>query len=204
MKKTTIVSKNAQNVTTLKTEAVDKVAEREALDKAIALIASKAKGSLEMSVNEAGKLLASLDTIFIDIATQVAAVDPKAPVWALDLIPISVTLSDGKHQWVEVKGLDRNARVQISDAGNGACLVHVSALKSRSAEATAYFETLVGSSKDLTAAITTRKAVAGHTFRQVFAIATKLEQDRIQKKYADMCPPKSEATATLIKKTDVA
>ncbi|HKM06626.1 MAG TPA: hypothetical protein VJ869_06520 [Sphaerochaeta sp.] len=189
-----------------KTEKTAEEMAKEEMAKALALVASKAKGDTALSVNEAGRLLASLDAILVDIAKQTVAIDPKAPVWDLKLIPIQVKLSDGVHKWVEVQGLDRNARIQIIDNGRGACDVHVVSLKSNSAEATAYFEALVGSSKELTAAVTTRHAIAGKTFNQVYTIAKAQEQKRIEKKYGDICPPVRQhvQTAKLVKKADIA
>jgi len=206
MKKTTTISKNANNVTT-KTDTTmtpaqlkaERIAKKLALETALNVVTEEGRKSSQDSINNAGKLMASLDTILANIARDVVALDPTAPVWNLELVPVTVKLSNGMHKWIEVNGLDRNARVQIID-DNGACKVHITAKNSKSSEATAYFEALVNSTQELTYAVTVRKAVCGKSFNQVMAIAKAQEQARIEKKYADICPPVIAKKATLIKK----
>jgi hypothetical protein len=181
---------NTQNTTAIDKEMKTTEKERKAaIDAILALIASDAKKGVAMTVGEAGKLLAQVDLVLADLAEKVYRTDENAPLWSLDLTPVTVTVAGNKRQWIEVSGLDKNARVQLSDDGAGKVLVHVTPKKAKSAEAKAYFDAIVGATKDLTVAVTVRKAVAGRTFRQVWAVAQAQEQKRIEKKFADLCPP---------------
>jgi hypothetical protein len=122
------------------------------------------------------------------LADKVKKTDENAKLWTLELVPVTVKVKDEVRQWVEVGGLDRNATVQIVDDGNGVCLVNVRAKKVKSAEQQAYYDAIVGGAKDLTVAVTVRKAIAGQTFRQVYAVAQKQERERMQKKYERNVP----------------
>jgi len=117
--------------------------------------------------------------------------DEKSELWTLDLTPVTFTREGKKYQWVEVSGLDRNAKVQIVD-NNGKAEVLVSSAKARSMEQQAYIDALVAAGADLTKAVALRKAVAGKTFRQVFANAQAQEKARLEKKYAKFIPPMAE------------
>ena len=177
-----------------------------ALAEAMTLIGTKGKEACKESINKAGALLAQLDSIHATITADVIKLGEDKAVWELELVPVTVKLSDGNHKWVEVNGLDRNARIQIVDNGAGACHVHISAKSSKKLEQTAYFETLVGATSEFTGLVVARKAIKGKTFNQIFAIAKTQEQERAQKKFANIAPPVFEKVvkATLIKKADIA
>lgn len=187
----------------MSTENTEKMTEKDkkaAIDAVLALIAKDAQKGVTMTTGEVGKLLAQVDGVLSDLAAKVAKTDENAPVWNLDLTPVTITIAGEKRQWIEVSGLDKNARVQLSDDGTGKVVVHVTPKKAKSAEAKAYFDAIVGATKDLTVAVTVRKAVAGKTFRQVWAIAGAQQQKRVEKKFADLCPPMVEKKVKVVKK----
>lgn len=182
-----------------KTEAEMK---KQAIEKALALIEEQAKSDVTLIVGQAGKILASLDTVLARIAEDVVKTEENAAVWNLELTPITISIKDVKRQWIEVAGLDRNARVQLIDDGQGKIEIVITPKKARSMEAQAYFNALVVVGQDLTKAVALRKAVAGRTFRQVWAIAQAQEKARIEKKYAEFIPPTPVQKAKLEKASD--
>ena len=158
---------------------------------------------IAITTGQAGKLLASLDSQLSKLASDVAKTDEDAPVWALELYPVQIMIGEEEHKWVEVTGLDRNAKVQIVD-NDGKCEILVSARSSKSIEEKVYFDALVESGKDLTKAIALRKAVAGKKFNQLFAIAKAQDKERLTRKYAKLVPPMSTVTKATNKKAIVA
>lgn len=174
---------------------IDAEAKRKAIADALALIQKEANNNISLVASQAGHLLSSLDATLAKIAEDVAKADKSSDLWALTLTPVTFTRESKKFQWVEVSGLDKNARVQIID-NNGKAEVVISSSKCRSMEQQAYIDALVSAGKDLTNAIALRKAVAGKTFRQVFANAQAQERVRMEKKYAKFVPPMS---STLVK-----
>jgi len=184
------ISKNAIVTTELSKE--DKKALQEVKAQAIAtamLTLEKAIGKdIALATGQAGKLLAGLDSQLERLAKEVKLTDDNAPVLALDLFPVQFTVGDKSYKWVEVNGLDRNAKVQIID-NNGKCEILVTPISSKSMEETAYFKALVDAGKDLTKAVALRKAVSGRKFNQLFAIAKAQDKARMIKKYSKFVPP---------------
>lgn len=197
MKNTNTTTNNTTNanaeVIVDKKEQAKKEAEakRQAIANALALIQKEANNNIELVTSQAGHLLSSLDSVLAKIADDVKKADEKSELWSLDLTPVTFTRDGKKYQWVEVSGLDRNARVQIVDK-DGKAEVLISSAKVRSMEQQAYIDALVAAGKDLTKAVALRKAVAGKTFRQVFANAQAQEKARIEKRYAKIVPPMAE------------
>ena len=204
--------KNTTNTTAANTTATDKAAaekaKKQAIADAIALLQAETARDIATTAASAGAILASLDGILSSLAEKVKKTDENAKLWALELVPVTVKVKDEVRQWVQVNGLDRNANIQIVDDGNGVCLVNVAAKKVKSAEQQAYYDAIVGGSKDLTVAVAVRKAVAGQTFRQVFAVAQRQERDRMQKKYENLAPTlslvSSKPAAKLVKSNKTA
>lgn len=188
-------AKNAKNATVAIATDLTKE-ERKALAEEKKLAIATALNDLQiamdsdiaLTIGQAGELLAGLDSKLTEMAKAVKKTDENAPVWALNLTPIQIVINDVTHKWVEVAGLDRNAKVQIVD-NKGKCEIIVTPLTSRSMEEKAYFDALVASGKDLTKAVALRKAVSGRKFNQLFAIAKAQEKERLEKKYSKFVPP---------------
>ena len=186
MTKTTATTKTAKTTAPKTTKATKATApktaltkeEREAKKQALAeLIESLSADAIRDVVtrtSEMGMLMAKVDEVLASLADEVVKTGEDKALWSLSMTPVTVTVDKQKRQWIEVSGLDRNARVQLTDDGNGNVIVHVTPLKAKQPEAKAYFEAVVSATKELTIATTLRKAVAGHNFRQVWTIAQKL------------------------------
>ena len=200
-KKNTTV-KNTKNATAKTAEQikVEREEKRQAILQALAVIKEQADSDILLVASQAGHLLAELDTTLAKIANDVSETDKDADLWNLDLIPVTIVKENVTYRWVEVKGLDRNAKVQIVD-NKGKAEVIVSPTSSRSMEQQAYIDALVEAGKDLTKAVALRKAVAGKTFRQVYANAQAQDKARLEKKYSKVIPPmaKQEPKAKLVK-----
>lgn len=189
---TTTTNANAEVAIDKKAQAkLEAEAKRKAIADALALIQKEADNNIELVTSQAGHLLSSLDSVLAKISDDVKKADEKSELWSLDLTPVTFTRDGKKYQWVEVAGLDRNAKVQIVD-NNGKAEVLVSSSKARSMEQQAYIDALVAAGKDLTKAVALRKAVAGKTFRQVFANAQAQEKARLEKRFAKFIPPMAE------------
>jgi hypothetical protein len=196
-------TKTVEAVAPEKTEKELAAEKRKAIADALAVIQKEANSDIMLVAGQAGHLLAELDATLAKIATDVAETDKESELWKLELHPVTIIKDKKTFKWVEVSGLDRNARVQIVD-NNGKAEVLVSPTNCKSMEQQAYINALVEAGKDLTKAVALRKAVAGKTFRQVFAVAQAQDKARMEKKYSKIIPPMAEAKqeAKLVKKTD--
>lgn len=192
--------KASDRKTTKETKKREADEKRMAIAEALAIIKKAAESDVSLLAGQAGELLASLDVTLAKIARDIVKTDENAVLWELGLQPVTIVRDEQEYQWIEVAGLDRNARVQLID-NNGKVEIMVSPINAKCMEAQAYFEALVKAGKDLTKAVALRKAVSGRTFRQVWAVAEAQEKARLEKKYAKVIPPmaKSKPTAKLIK-----
>jgi hypothetical protein len=194
MSKKNATTKTTENVAAAAPEKTEKelaAEKRKAITDALALIQKEANSDIMLVAGQAGHLLAELDATLAKIASDVAETDKESELWKLELHPITIIKDKKTFKWVEVSGLDRNARVQIVD-NNGKAEVLVSPTNCKSMEQQAYINALVEAGKDLTKAVALRKAVAGKTFRQVYAIAEAQECKRVEKKYSKIIPPMAE------------
>jgi hypothetical protein len=205
MSKKKATTKTTENVAAAAPEKTEKelaAEKRKAIADALALIQKEANSDIMLVAGQAGHLLAELDATLAKIAFDVAETDKESELWKLELHPVTIIKDKKTFKWVEVSGLDRNARVQIVD-NNGKAEVLVSPTNCKSMEQQAYINALVEAGKDLTKAVALRKAVAGKTFRQVYAIAEAQECKRFEKKYSKIIPPMAEekSEVRIIKKS---